>query len=545
MALVRTGVTGWITHSNLPGKPDVYFPKARIAIFLDGCFWHGCGRCGHVPKTNSLFWETKIGRNQARDKKNSRLLKKEGIHVIRAWEHALSSQTQLERILARIQALLRDKRNKWKASTTGLMTQKNSRTKGTPNVGTSRKPFVALSFFTGAMVLDLGLEQAGISSLLASEIDEPTRKTIEANRPDIELIGDLRNYTAQEIRKRAKLHAKREIDLIFGGPPCQAFSTAGKRQAFEDERGNVFLKFIDLILDLKPRYAVIENVRGLLSAPLAHRPHSYRGAGFPPLTATEGPGGALYFILEMLRAGGYAVSFNLYNSANFGAPQIRERVVVVCSRDGQSLPHLSPTHSRERHFGLKPWRTFRDATSTLPKSPCDYVSFPEKRLRFYKMLKQGQNWRNLPEELQQEALGKSYFSGGGKTGFLRRLAWDMPSPTLVTHPAMPATDLAHPEEDRPLSVQEYKRLQEFPDSWKVEGSLTDQYRQVGNAVPASLGLAIGKLLLANDAGRRIKTIPEFPYSRYRDTDERRWQEEYSKRQLATRQATLSFSKGAT
>src|SRR5882672_8106715 len=67
MALVRAGITGWVTHSDLPGKPDVYFPKARIAVFLDGCFWHGCPRCGHVPKTNSLFWETKIGRNQSRD----------------------------------------------------------------------------------------------------------------------------------------------------------------------------------------------------------------------------------------------------------------------------------------------------------------------------------------------------------------------------------------------------------------------------------------------------------------------------------------------
>ena len=110
MALVRAGVTGWVTHSKLPGKPDIYFPKARIAIFLDGCFWHGCGRCGHVPKTNSLFWATKIGRNQARDRKNSRLLRKEGVYVIRAWEHSLNDTAQLENILARIQVILRETR---------------------------------------------------------------------------------------------------------------------------------------------------------------------------------------------------------------------------------------------------------------------------------------------------------------------------------------------------------------------------------------------------------------------------------------------------
>jgi DNA (cytosine-5)-methyltransferase 1 len=422
---------------------------------------------------------------------------------------------------------------------------KQEKSNGTRNTNTSRKSFVALSFFTGAMGLDLGLERAGIRTVLASEIDEATRKTIAANRPGIELIGDVRDYTPKDIRESANLQPKSEIDLIVGGPPCQAFSTAGRRQAFDDERGNVFLKFIELILDLRPRYAVIENVRGLLSAPLAHRPHSHRGLSFPPLSSTEQQGGALYFILNMLRTGGYEVSFNLYNSANFGAPQVRERVVVLCSRDGQRLPYLSPTHSRDGQFQLKPWRTFRDVTATLPKAPCDYVRFPEKRLRFYRMLKDGQNWRNLPEALQQEALGNSFFAGGGKTGFLRRLAWDKPSPTLVTHPAMPATDLAHPKEDRPLSIQEYKRLQEFPDSWKVVGSLTNQYRQIGNAVPTSLGLAIGKLLLAHDAGREVKNIPEFPYSRYRDTDERSWYAEYLKRQLAVQQSSLIFVQAAS
>src|SRR6267378_3337676 len=105
---------------------------------------------------------------------------------------------------------------------TSHMKQRKSRSNGTSNNGDSKKPFLALSFFTGAMGLDLGLERAGISTVLASEIDEPTRKTIAANRPRIELISDLRNYTAQEIRKLAKLPAKREIDLVFGGPPCQA-----------------------------------------------------------------------------------------------------------------------------------------------------------------------------------------------------------------------------------------------------------------------------------------------------------------------------------
>lgn len=421
------------------------------------------------------------------------------------------------------------------------MKQQKARSNGSrTNDLPSKQRLLALSFFTGAMGLDLGLEKAGISTVLASEVDPATCDTIKRNRPDIALIGDVRSYSANSIRALCNLPPERDIDLIFGGPPCQAFSTAGKRQAFEDERGNVFLKFIDLILEMKPRYAVIENVRGLLSAPLAHRPHSERGYDYPPLTPKEEQGGALYFILTKLRAAQYGVSFNLYNAANFGSPQIRERVVIICSRDGQKLPYLEPTHSKQPKFGLKPWRTLREALDTLPATPCDYVRFPEKRLRFYRMLKEGQNWRDLPKELQQEALGNSFFAGGGKTGFLRRLAWDKPSPTLVTHPAMPATDLAHPDEDRPLSVQEYKRIQEFPDSWEVCGSLIDQYRQIGNSVPTSLGLAIGNALLAHEAQENIKSIQGFPYSRYIDTDEVSWESEYLKRQANLAQTSFAF-----
>jgi DNA (cytosine-5)-methyltransferase 1 len=137
----------------------------------------------------------------------------------------------------------------------------------------SKPKLKALSFFSGCMGLDLGLEKEGIQVLLACEIDAAARKTIEINRPDMALIGDIRDYSATEIREKAGLSSTDEIDVIVGGPPCQAFSSAGKRQGFNDERGNVFLTFIDLITELKPRFAVIENVRGLLSAPLKHRPH--------------------------------------------------------------------------------------------------------------------------------------------------------------------------------------------------------------------------------------------------------------------------------
>jgi len=98
----------------------------------------------------------------------------------------------------------------------------------------------------------------------------------------------------------------------------------------------------------------------------------------------------------------------------------------------------------------------------------------------------------------------------------------------VSHPAMPATDLAHPSEDRPLSIEEYKRLQEFPDDWKIEGTLLEQYKQVGNAVPVSLGNAVGRLIKSLLEGEDIPQFPDFKYSRYKITDEEKWLQEFEK-----------------
>ncbi len=376
-----------------------------------------------------------------------------------------------------------------------------------------------LSFFTGAMGLDLGLEEAGLETILACEFDKWSRATISKNKPDIPLLGDVWNCTVESIREAAGLSDQDDIDVIAGGPPCQAFSTAGNRQGFEDTRGNVFLHFIDLAMGLRPKYLVLENVRGLLSAALKHRPLNQRGAGNPPLSEEELPGGALKHIVEKIRAHGYSVSFNLYNAANFGAPQTRERVILICSRDGEKVPYLRPIRSDNPEFGLPAWKTFRDAVGDLDSIEHTHIKFPEDRLRYYRMLGPGEYWKHLPENLQQEALGNSFFSGGGKTGFLRRLSWDKPSPTLVTHPAMPATDLAHPVELRPLSIQEYKRIQEFPDSWDLQGPLVQQYKQVGNAVPIPLGKAVGLQLIAHSKGHPLHAPKDFKFSRYRATSD--------------------------
>ena len=403
------------------------------------------------------------------------------------------------------------------------------------NINEVNKP-IALSFFSGCMGLDLGVESAGFDIRFLCEFDKYCQETIKHNRPNVSLSGDIRDLDAATVRKMANLSSSSDIDLIMGGPPCQAFSTAGKRKGFQDSRGNVFLKYIDLALELSPKYIVIENVRGLLSCPMEHRPHDQRGDGFPDLSEDELKGGALNFVLCKLKRSGYGVSFNLYNAANFGSPQIRERIVIVCSRDGSVAPFLEPTHCQDEKFELLPWKTIRNVFEGITEH--HHLAFPEKRLKYYRMLKSGENWRGLPEGLQKEALGKSFYAGGGKTGFLRRLDWGKPSPTLVTSPIMPATDLAHPVENRPLSVEEYKRIQEFPDEWFLSGPIVQQYKQIGNAVPISLGKAIGSLIYKLLTNREIQKYPLFSYSRYRNTDHIQWAQEFARQISKHQQAQI-------
>lgn len=371
----------------------------------------------------------------------------------------------------------------------------------------------AISFFSGAGGLDRGLEESGVPSLLYCENNRECRMTLMQNRPDAALLGDISDITTEKVWEYARVDPARGIDIMFGGPPCQAFSTAGARRAFGDKRGNIFLKYLDLAASLSPEYLVIENVRGLLSTPFPLVP------GGEPVR-----GGALSLIVEKLKQMEYGVSFNLYNAANFGAAQLRERVILIAKKDGSRLPYLRPTHSNEPKWNLPKWRTFNEATNHLSNVEHHHTQFPERRLKYFKQLNEGQYWSSLPSGQQKEAMGKAYGLSGGRTGFYRRLAGNRPAPTLVTSPTMPATDLCHPRELRPLSVEEYKAIQGFPEEWWIAGSVVEKYKQIGNAVPVPLGNAIGEAIIA-DMRKALKTQDqweEFPYSRYRRTSDQTW-----------------------
>jgi DNA (cytosine-5)-methyltransferase 1 len=351
-----------------------------------------------------------------------------------------------------------------------------------------------LSLFSGGLGLDLGLEQAGFVIRAAVECNRFAVQTIRQNRPDLPLFArKIEQVTTAEILKAADLEPE-EPTVVTGGPCCQSFSTAGQRGSVSDPRGVMFREFVRVVREARPRFFVMENVKGVLSAAIKHRHLKDRGPGHPPLEPDEELGSAFRLILKELRATGYYVVFDLLNAADYGVPQTRERVIFIGSRDGEPVAMPEPTHAHQPFDGLLPWVTLRKALRGLKDPDPDYNELSPFKRRFLKLVPEGGNWRSLPNRLHAEALGGAYVSWGGRGGFFRRLSWDRPTPALTTRPDSKATMLCHPTELRPLSVREYTRLQQFPDGWRFAGGIPQQYIQAGNAVPPGLGRAIGEAI---------------------------------------------------
>jgi DNA (cytosine-5)-methyltransferase 1 len=373
------------------------------------------------------------------------------------------------------------------------------------------------SLFSGAMGLDLGLEQAGLQVALACEIEKDFCKTIRLNRPDIALIeGDAASQTPASLRT-ARGGYDGEVFLLAGGPPCQSYSSGGKRQALSDPRGGLVKEFFRIVGEVKPRYFLMENVANLATAALEHRPIDKRpgkhwslkryeangarqasllGDDAPPLRPEEMAGAAIRALVrDVIAPLGYHVTFGVLDSADYGAPQHRLRFVMLGSRDWPPPALPAPTHGP----GLLPRATVRDAIWHLQNNPGPHSSYTPEMARFFDLVPEGGNWRDLPKELHREALGGAADSGGGKTGFFRRLAWDRPSCTMTGKSNRKASAVCHPSQTRPISARECAAIQGFPDEWKFAGAPGQQFMQSGNAVPVALARAVGAAILAHDA----------------------------------------------
>jgi DNA (cytosine-5)-methyltransferase 1 len=357
-----------------------------------------------------------------------------------------------------------------------------------------------ISLFSGAMGLDLGFEMEGFDIRVTLDNNPDVIKTIRKNRPDIPLIGrSIFDVETKEILEKAKLDVG-EATVITGGPPCQSFSTAGRRLSVKEKRGQCVFEFLRVIREAKPKFFVFENVTGLLSAAIKHVSFYERiNKKEEELSPEERLGSAFEVILEEFRNTKYGINWGIVNSADYGAPQKRKRLIILGSREGKKILLPPTTHASPKSLDVicghkKPWTTLREAFKDLNDPKPEYVKFPRWG-KYMKYIPQGGYWRNLPEELKKEAMGGAFYSQGGRTGFYRRLSWDEPSPTLVTSPVFKGTVLAHPEENRPLSIREYARIQGFPDDWIFIGSIEAKYRIIGEAVPIPLSRALARQIL--------------------------------------------------
>lgn len=370
-----------------------------------------------------------------------------------------------------------------------------------------RKNRDVISLFSGAMGLDLGLIEAGLNIAIGQDFDPVCVATMRANGHRV-LDGDIRDIDPADLLDQVGL-AQGEPFLLCGGPPCQPFSTAGKRLGINDPRGSLFMDFIRMIDYIQPRFFIMENVKGIMSAPLKHIPGAARDESDPD----QRLGTVLDVILAEFRKLGYKTVYGLLDAVNYGVPQFRERFVLIGSRDNEDIFLPIPTHFQMHQDSRYRWRTLLDAIGGLEFAPGDCASFSRERLGFLRLVPEGGNWRDLPDQVKQAAMGGAYGSGGGKVGFYRRLSYSQPSPTLVTSPVQKATMMCHPTQDRPLSIREYARIQQFSDNWVFMGTTAAKYRQIGNAVPVGLALALGKAVLAvADETASIKT------KRFRGTD---------------------------
>ena len=315
------------------------------------------------------------------------------------------------------------------------------------------RPLIALSLFSGGGGLDLGFSAAGFRVRCSNDIDTFSCKTLLLNsgkkpfyRHAHSIAADIRGITAASLLEEAKL-LKGEIDIIIGGPPCQAFSVFGQRRGLDDPRGNLVWEYLRIIQEVQPEAFLFENVAGLKSI----------------------HGGKLYEqIIEDLSALGFTVSAHTYQVADFGIPQFRERVFFIGSREGYTVPTMQPTHGVI--LGTRPYRTVGEA------------------LRFLREPNNGATIANHIGRVHSARIVNRYtdlqFGERDSKTRINKLNPERPSFTIIVGSDKGGgKGHVHPYTPREVTPRESARMQTFPDWWEFYGRGRHVIRQVGNAVP--------------------------------------------------------------
>lgn len=324
--------------------------------------------------------------------------------------------------------------------------------------------FTTIELFAGAGGLALGIEKAGFDTIGLIEFNKAAADTLRANRTNWNVINeDIANISCLDLEEIFAIK-KGELDLLSGGAPCQAFSYAGKRMGLEDARGTLFYHYALFLEKLQPKMFLFENVRGLL---------------------THDHGKTYATMLSIFEKAGYTIKKEVLNAWDYGVPQKRERLITIGLRN--DLVEKTYFKFPEKH-AYKP--VLRDILLDCPKGPG--VPYGEKKRKIFELVPAGGYWRDIDQEVAKEYMKSCWNMEGGRTGILRRMSLDEPSLTVLTSPSQKQTERCHPIEARPFTVRENARCQTFPDEWEFCGSIGEQYKQVGNAVPVNLAYEIAK-----------------------------------------------------
>lgn len=358
----------------------------------------------------------------------------------------------------------------------------------------------AIDLFCGAGGLSAGLEMAGFKVLAGVDLFEAAGKTFEATHPHAKFIGEpIEEVTIEKLMEKTGLKIG-ELTVLAGGPPCQAYSVYNHQRGMHDQRATLFREYLRIVKGMEPEWIVMENVMGIYSI---------------------GGGEAVRAIKAELMALGYKVEEKVMKAEEYGVPQERRRVVFIGNRIGAPIRHPVPTHGP----GLQPFTTIEEAIGDLPAlangedlgtveyakaAKGDFLEFVRgdrktvnnhgapklgkiniERLQY---IPPGGSWRDIPHELLPAGMKRAKRSDHTKR--YGRMTWDGLSCTVLTKCDIHWGAYIHPAQDRAVSVREAARLQAFPDWFEFAGSKTDQYVQVGNAVPPLLGWAIGRTIRA-------------------------------------------------
>lgn len=356
----------------------------------------------------------------------------------------------------------------------------------------------AIDLFCGAGGLSAGLEMAGFKVLAGVDLFEAAGKTFEATHPHAKFIGEpIEQVSIATLMDKTGLNVG-ELTVLAGGPPCQAYSVYNHQRGMHDKRATLFREYLRIVEGLQPQWIVMENVMGIYSI---------------------GGGEAVRAIKAELGALGYNVKEKVLKAEEYGVPQERRRVVFIGNRIGLPIRHPAPTHGP----GLEPFTNIREAIGDLPSlangedsGTLKYAKVAEGKFQEFvrgdqktvqnhsaprlgkvnaerlQHIPPGGSWRDIPHDLLPAGMKRAKRSDHTKR--YGRMTWDGLSCTILTKCDIHWGAYIHPDQDRAISVREAARLQAFPDWFEFAGSKTDQYIQVGNAVPPLLGRAIGKTI---------------------------------------------------